>query len=53
MAEPVTAPRFRVWTYRDPAIVLGCSQRALHAEVARRMPQGMDVLVRPSLSRKP
>lgn len=48
MAEPVTAPRFRVWTYRDPAIVLGCSQRALHAEAARRMPQGMDVLVRPS-----
>jgi len=48
MAEPVTQPRFRVWTYRDPAVVLGCSQRARHAEAAARLPPGMDVMVRPS-----
>lgn len=48
MAEPVTVPRFRVWTYRDPAIVLGCSQRARQAEAAARLPPGMALMVRPS-----
>lgn len=48
MAEPVTQPRFRVWTYRDPAIVLGCSQRARQADAAARLPPGMDIMVRPS-----
>lgn len=48
MAEPVTQPRFRVWTYRDPAIVLGCSQRARQADAAARLPPGMGIMVRPS-----
>jgi len=48
MAEPVTAPRFRVWTYRDPAIVLGCSQRARQAEAAARLPPGVELMLRPS-----
>ena len=48
MAEPVTQPRFRVWTYRDPSIVLGCSQRARQADAAARLPPGMDIMVRPS-----
>jgi len=48
MAEPVAAPRFRVWTYRDPAIVLGCSQRARQAEAAARLPPGVELMLRPS-----
>lgn len=48
MAEPVTEPRFRVWTYAAPAIVLGCSQRALREDVAQRLPPGLDLQVRPS-----
>jgi lipoate-protein ligase A len=31
LAEPVRAPAWRIWTYREPAIVLGCSQRRLLA----------------------
>ncbi|WP_338759925.1 ligase [Massilia sp. METH4] len=27
--EPVTEPRMRLWTYRAPGVVLGCSQGAL------------------------
>jgi len=48
MAEPVTEPRFRVWTYPAPTIVLGCSQRALQAAVAQQLPPGLGLLVRPS-----
>lgn len=48
MAEVVTVPCFRVWTYAAPAIVLGCSQRSHQAAVAERMPPGMELLVRPS-----
>lgn len=46
LAEPVAAPRFRVWRYAAPTIVLGCSQRALLASMAPRQPQGL--LQRPS-----
>lgn len=31
LARPVTEPRVRLWTYRGPGVVFGCSQRALHA----------------------
>jgi len=48
MAAPVIEPRFRVWTYRDPAIVLGCSQRSRQADAAARLAQGMELMVRPS-----
>lgn len=29
LGEHVTEPRLRLWTYRAPGVVLGCSQRAL------------------------
>ena len=29
LARPVTEPRLRLWTYRAPGVVLGCSQTAL------------------------
>ena len=29
LREPVTEPRVRLWTYRVPGVVLGCSQTAL------------------------
>ncbi len=34
LAEPVTEPRLRLWTYRAPGVVFGCSQRALHQRTA-------------------
>jgi lipoate-protein ligase A len=38
----VTAPQWRIWTYAAPAIVLGCSQRALRpaleAQLRGRLP---------------
>ncbi|MGP1684005.1 MAG: lipoate--protein ligase family protein, partial [Giesbergeria sp.] len=37
-----------IWTYATPTVVLGCSQRALHAEVAARLPQGLELVQRPS-----
>ena len=45
---PVTRPLWRVWQYRSPEIVLGCSQRALRDQVAHRAPAGMAVSVRAS-----
>lgn len=48
LESPVTSPRFHVWTYAAPTIVLGCSQRALHAEVAGRLPPGLALVQRPS-----
>lgn len=38
----MTRPRFRVWTYAAPAIVLGCSQRALRSV----LPASVEVVVR-------
>ena len=48
LEAPVTTPRFHVWTYTTPTVVLGCSQRSLQAEVAGRLPQGLEVVQRPS-----
>lgn len=48
LEAPVVTPRFRVWTYATPTIVLGCSQRALYAEVQARLPQGVHLIQRPS-----
>lgn len=36
LAALPAAPRARVWTYRSPAVVLGCAQRALRDAVERR-----------------
>lgn len=47
LARPVQAPRFAVWTHPAPAIVLGCSQRALEP-IVRERARGVPVLVRPS-----
>ena len=48
LETPVTTPRFHVWTYAAPTVVLGCSQRALHAEVQSRLPEGVGLVQRPS-----
>lgn len=48
MLEPVAQPRFRVWTYGAPAIVLGCSQRRFEEEARARLAPGTDLLLRPS-----
>lgn len=48
LEAPVTAPRFHVWTYARPTVVLGASQRGLHADVAGRLPQGLELVQRPS-----
>jgi lipoate---protein ligase len=34
--EPVLVPVWRYWAYRQPAVVLGCSQRALLGDAQRR-----------------
>lgn len=44
----MAAAAFRVWTHRKPAIVLGCSQRALRAGGALRLPSGVALLERAS-----
>lgn len=48
LSDPGAAAQSRVWRYRSPEIVLGCSQRVLHDAVLRRAPAGMPVRVRPS-----
>lgn len=47
LAAPVTRPCFAVWTYPQPAVVLGCSQRAWLDDVRERLGAG-EVLVRSS-----
>lgn len=47
MAEPVLAPRSAVWTYAQPAVVLGCSQQAHLAALQEHAP-GVQALVRSS-----
>lgn len=42
------APCWRVWTYQSPAIVLGCSQRALQADIEHRLGGRAALLVRES-----
>ena len=48
MLEPVAQPRFRVWTYDAPAIVLGCSQRRLEEGARARLAPQVELLLRPS-----
>ncbi len=48
LAEGREAAQWRVWRYRAPEIVLGCSQRAFHPAVRERAPAGIDVVVRRS-----
>ena len=38
LAQPVAVPGFRLWRYREPAIVLGCSQRRLLARADGQVP---------------
>lgn len=44
----MVAPCWRVWTYQSPAIVLGCSQRALQAGIEHRLGGQAALLVRDS-----
>lgn len=48
LSAPGAAAQWRVWRYRAPEIVLGCSQRRLHDAVVRHAPPGVPVHVRPS-----
>ena len=44
----MAGPRFRVWTYDSPAIVLGCSQRSLLEAAQQRLDGRAELLVRES-----
>lgn len=44
-AQPIAAPAWRLWRYEAPAIVLGCSQRRLLAEI-RDVADDVPVLMR-------
>lgn len=46
LQQRVHAPAFRLWRYRQPVVVLGCSQRRLLAEVDSH--SGLEVLLRES-----
>lgn len=48
LACEVREAQWRVWRYRAPAIVLGCSQRRLHTAVAQRAGAALPVFVRGS-----
>lgn len=48
MLEPVHAPRFRIWRYEAPAIVLGCSQRKFEEGARARLDANIELLLRPS-----
>lgn len=48
MLEPVRQPRFRVWMYDAPAIVLGCSQRKFEEGARARLAPDIQLLLRPS-----
>lgn len=48
LAAPLARAEWRVWRYREPAIVLGLSQRRLHEAVAARVGASIPVLVRAS-----
>lgn len=49
LEQPVVVPQWRVWVYEQPALVLGCSQRALYERLLAT-PGGppMEVLLRGS-----
>lgn len=46
LAQTVTAPQWRIWTYAEPAIVLGCSQRALRPALEARVEGRLAVVER-------
>jgi len=46
LAQPVLKPTWRLWAYRKPSVVLGCSQRALLSEA--RKSDGIELLIRSS-----
>ncbi|PHM18892.1 MAG: ligase [Curvibacter sp. PD_MW3] len=49
LAQPVTAPQWRLWTYDQPTIVLGCSQRAVYERLlATSVGPPVEVLLRES-----
>lgn len=48
LASPVREPQVRLWSYRTPAVVLGCAQRPALAGLANTTATGMDTLVRPA-----
>jgi lipoate-protein ligase A len=48
LAEPVLRPKFRVWTYEAPGIVLGCGQGALLAAALQRSEGRLSCLRRES-----
>lgn len=48
MQAPLSAPRWRVWTFDAPAVVLGCAQRAQLEAARTRWPQDWELLLRPS-----
>lgn len=46
--QPLTAPRWRVWPFDRPAIVLGCAQRKYLEDTRTRWPADWPLLQRPS-----
>src|SRR5690606_8346735 len=48
LAAAARTPRHRVWSYRIPAVILGCAQRAWHDDVQRRLGTRVEVLLRES-----
>ncbi len=46
LATPVTQADFRLWHYRAPAVVLGCSQRGLVSEAQSVQRAGLDLVQR-------
>lgn len=46
LAEPVHAPRLRLWTYPAPGVVLGCSQGGLLPQVQRAAPPECEIALR-------
>ncbi len=48
LEQRVDRPRFQVWRYRAPAVVLGCSQRAAPAVLQRAQAYGIEIVERRS-----
>lgn len=46
LAETVTVPALRFWGYREPALVLGCSQRRLVSPETVRQRTGLELVER-------
>lgn len=46
LAEPVCAPRLRLWTYPAPGVVLGCAQGRLLPQVQRAAPPDCEIALR-------